>query len=193
VAFASPARGTPTTDSVRYWLPYRPGREGARRHADYVRRAAAAYPSPEWLVEEWSETSEAALRAAAAAVLAVWSGGQAMGRGARSRGRDPAGPIAPARLRTQGLVITLPDFLATLVVEAALHHLDLSVHLDRAPSTPAGALAVTRATLEGLLGGPLPAGWDDRTAALKGTGRMELDGDDRRMPASLLDRFPLLA
>jgi hypothetical protein len=98
-----------------------------------------------------------------------------------------------ARVQTQGLVIAVPDFLATLTVEAALHLLDLTVHLPHPPPVPPAALAIVRLTLGGLLGTPLPAGWDGETCALKGTGRMPLDGDDRTLLGPAGDRFPLLA
>jgi uncharacterized protein (TIGR03083 family) len=180
VAFASPTDDVPTTDFVEYWRPYRPGTEGAARHAEYVRRAAAAYPQASILAEEWAETSEAALRAAAAGALAD------INRGTQASRPDPP------RVLTQGLVIGVPDLLATLAVEAALHHLDLTLELGDAPPTPPGALAIVRQTLDGVLGVPLPAVWDDRTYALKGTGRLALDASDRSAIGPLQDRFPLL-
>ena len=61
------------------------------------------------------------------------------------------------------------------------------------PPVPPAALAIVRLTLGGLLGTPLPAGWDGETCALKGTGRMPLDGDDRTLLGPAGDRFPLLA
>jgi uncharacterized protein (TIGR03083 family) len=167
VAFASPTVEDPTTDCIAYWRPYRPGTEGAERHAEFVRRAAAAYPRPALIAEVWAETSEAALRAAVSS--------------------PPTG-----RVETQHLVIAVPDFLATLTVEAALHHLDLTVKLDHPPPVPPAALEIVRMTLDGLLGMALPMAWDSATYALKGTGRMELDGDDRDRLGPLRERFPLL-
>jgi len=58
------------------------------------------------------------------------------------------------------------------------------------PSGP--GLAVTRATLDGVLGQPVPAGWDDVTYALKATGRAELTDDDRASLGELATRLPLL-
>ncbi len=177
VAFASPTAQAATTDLVEYWRRYRPGREGAARHAEYVRRAAAAYPDHLHLVEEWEETSAAALRAAAAAIAS---------------GADESGGVN-ARVRTQGLVIAVPDLLATLTVEAALHLLDLTVHLPHPHPVPPTALDTVRLTLNGLLGTPLPRGWDPLTGALKGTGRAPLDAGDGAQLGPLADRFPLLA
>lgn len=191
VAFASPASEPPTTDSVEYWRLYKPGTEAAARHAEFVRCAASAYARPSVLVEQWAETSEAVLRAAASEGSRAWAQRQLLTRAARSRGREPS-PPEPARVHTQGLVIALPDFLATLVVEAALHHLDMTVTLETAPATPPAALAVVRTTLDGLLRAPLPAAWDARTCALKGTGRMPLDYGDRDVLGQLAGEFPLL-
>ena len=53
------------------------------------------------------------------------------------------------------------------------------------------ALAVVRETLDALLGGQAPAGWDDATYALKGTGRLALTGEERTALGALSGRFPL--
>ena len=98
---------------------------------------------------------------------------------ARARATRRAGTVPrcarSARVRTQGMVIELPDLLATLTVEAVLHLLDLTVNLDSPPPAPPAALEVVRLTLDGLLGAPPPVGWDAETYALKATGRMALD------------------
>ena len=73
---------------------------------------------------------------------------------------------------TQGRVLTVADFLSTLTVEAAVHHLDLVVRLDPGPA--AGTAGRGPAGAGGLLGRPLPASWDDVTAARRGTGREPL-------------------
>jgi hypothetical protein len=57
---------------------------------------------------------------------------------------------------------------------------------------PPAALEIVRMTLDGLLGMALPMAWDGATYALKGSGRMELDGNDRVRLGPLLERFPLL-
>ncbi|MGD1053067.1 MAG: maleylpyruvate isomerase N-terminal domain-containing protein [Candidatus Dormibacteria bacterium] len=167
VALASPANEEPTVDLVSYWRGYQPGSAEAARHAEFVRRAASAY-SHQVLVEQWAETSEAAVRAAAWALPAT------------------------VRVHTQGLIIAIPDLLATLAVEAALHHLDLTAHLDTAPSVPATALDIVRLTLDGLLGAALPVDWDGETYALKATGRMALSDGDREGLGLLVGRLPLL-
>ena len=170
--FASPADGPPDRDDVSYWTDYAPGGDPADHaqesaaHARYVRIAAAAYP-PGALAWEWSETSAAACRAGRAC-------------------EHPA-------VATQGHALTVTDFAATLAVEAAVHYLDLTVALPGAPAPEPASLALVRRVLAGLLGAPLPAAWDDVTAALKGTGRDRLTEADRQSLGTLAGKFPLFA
>lgn len=170
--FASPADGPPDRDDVSYWTDYAPdgdpadhARESAA-HARYVRIAAAAYP-PGALAWEWSETSAAACRAGRAC-------------------EHPA-------VATQGHALTVTDFAATLAVEAAVHYLDLTVALPGAPAPEPALLALVRRVLAGLLGAPLPAAWDDVSAALKGTGRDPLTEADRQSLGTSAGKFPLFA
>jgi mycothiol maleylpyruvate isomerase-like protein len=181
--FASPADRPPDRDDVSYWTGYAPGAddssgdrpsgggapayaEESAAHARYVRIAAAAYP-PGALAWEWSETAAAAVRA-----------GRACGHKA---------------VATQGHVLTVADFAATLAVEAAVHYLDLTVALPGAPAPEPVSLALVRRVLTGLLGAPLPASWDDVTAALRGTGRDPLSAADRQALGPSAGKFPLFA
>jgi uncharacterized protein (TIGR03083 family) len=82
---------------------------------------------------------------------------------------------------TQGHVLRTRDFVSTLVFEATVHHLDMT-----GLPPDAGALRVVRGVLDGLLGGT--AEWDDRTYALKGTGREPLTDEERAVHG---DRIPL--
>lgn len=169
--FASPADQPPDRDDVSYWAKYAPGDDmgyanESAAHARYVRIAAASYP-PGGLAWEWSETAAAAVRA-----------GRACGY--------------PA-VTTQGHVLTVTDFAATLAVEAAVHYLDLTVALPGAPAPEPASLALVRRVLDGLLGAPVPASWDDVTAALKGTGRDALTAADRQALGPSASRFPLFA
>ena len=93
-------------------------------------------------------------------------------------------------MRTQGRVLTVADLLSTLTVEAAVHHLDLVLRLDR-PGPAAGPLAEVRRVLEGLLGRAAAGGWDDATAARRGTGREPLTAEDRAELGAAADAFPL--
>ena len=168
--FASPSAEPPDADDVGYWRSYSPegeyapGSGEAAAHARHVRIVAAAYP-PGALAWEWRETAAAACRAARA--------------------------CPHEAVTTQGHVLTTADFIATLVVEAAVHYLDLTVGLPAAPPPDAASLALVRRVLDGLLGTPMPGGWDDRTYALKGTGREEVTADDRAVIGALADRLPL--
>jgi hypothetical protein len=94
---------------------------------------------------------------------------------------------------TQGHALTVTDFAATLAVEAAVHYLDLTVALPGAPAPEPASLALVRRVLAGLLGAPLPAAWDDLTAALKGTGRDPLTEADRQSLGTSAGKFPLFA
>lgn len=96
------------------------------------------------------------------------------------------------RVRTQGWVMPVDALLSTLTVEAAVHHLDLVAHVDR-PGPSAGPLAEVRRVLVGLAGGPLPTGWDDVTAARRGTGREPLTGADHAELGDRSGAFPLFA
>ncbi len=167
VTFVTPADQPPDTDAVSYWLDSDPaGGDGGAAHARFVRAAAAAYSSPRMLVAQWTETAAAAGRAARLAPL------------------DDV-------VTTQGHRLALPDVVSTLVVEAAVHHLDLTAHVP-GPSVPAAALAEVRRVLVGLLRGPVPSSWSDEELALKGTGRTPLSESDRVALGDLADRLPLL-
>lgn len=161
--------GSADTDFVSYWRAFTPSTDvhAARAHARFVRASAAAFSDPAVIGALWWETAAAAVRAADA---------------------TPAN----RRVSTQRHVLAVSDFLATLVVEAAVHYLDLTGHLPAAPASDPRPLALARRTLEGLLAVPLPAHWDDEAAVLKGTGRVELSADDRAQLGAAADRFPLL-
>jgi hypothetical protein len=94
---------------------------------------------------------------------------------------------------TQDHVLTVPDFLATLVTEAVIHHLDLIASLPDAPEPPPAAVTIALDTLEGLAAPDgLPPHWGEREALLKATGREELDAADRRALGGRAELFPLL-
>ena len=157
VAVHTPAGGPATTDAVAYWRGVPAGDDAGLRA---TRACATAFGSLAGLAGLYAETAAAAVRAL-----------------------DEADPQAV--LATQGHALTAADLATTLVVEAALHHLDLVRSLDRPGPGPA-ALAVVRHTVEALLGEPFPAGLDDEAVALVATGRAPA-------PASLASRLPVLA
>lgn len=170
--FVTPATTDPDCDDVTYWQPFAPGAgkpfapggAAAAAHARHVRIAASSYPASA-LFWEWRETSAAACRAAETCPY--------------------------DRVGAQGHVITTADFVATLVVEAAVHLLDLSVNLSAAPMPDPGGMRLVRRALDGLLGMAVPVNWDDATYALKGTGRLPLSEEERFALGSLAERFPL--
>ena len=165
VALNTPADGPADTDAVDYWRAWRPPEPGDEAEVWSTRIAAAVHGGLPGIAGRYAETSAAALVAAAR--------------------------VGPADLiGTQGRVLTVADFLSTLTVEAAVHHLDLVVRLDR-PGPAAGALAEVRRVLEGLLGRPLPTRWDDATAARRGTGRDPLTAEDRAELGASAAAFPL--
>ena len=167
-AFASPAEGPPDVDFVTYWEPWSNEDPGSVAHARFVRLSASAHQQSSTIARRWQESSAAALRAAKAA--------------------DTKGFVS-----TQGHVLAVPDFVATLVVEAAVHHLDLVVDLPGAPEPETLPLALVRATAEGLLGSPAPARWDDRTLALKATGRAPVTAEEQAALGELAARLPVFS
>jgi uncharacterized protein (TIGR03083 family) len=172
IAFASPATADPDRDFVTYWQDF-PARTDGDPGPDtsFVRGVAAAYRKPGVLVQHWREVSEAAVRAAAI--------------GLADKG---------ARVETQGHVLRAKDFVATLVLEATVHHLDLIVGLPDAPEPDPEGLQVVARTLDGLFGPEAwdVIGWDTTTYVLKATGRLPLDAEDLEMLGPLAARFPLL-
>lgn len=170
VALATPAAGPPDVDYVSYFRSF-PGSGDAGAavaHAQWTRRTAAAYSRPSGIVERWTETATAA--------------GYAVGNA------DPAGFI-----RTQNLVLAVPDLVATLVTEAVIHHLDLVVSLPDAPEPAPEAAAIALSTMEGLAGSDgLPAHWSEREALLKGAGREDLSAEDQDVLGERAALFPLL-
>ena len=172
VTFATPLTEPPDRDDVTYWAAFAPrsgeagarAKAGAAAHARFVRVAASAY-LPGSLARVWSETAAAACRAARA--------------------------CGAAAVGTQGHVLRPVDFAATLAVETAVHYLDLTVNLPSAPPPDPASLALVRRVLDGLLGSPLPASWDGVAAAVKGTGRVPLTGEDRALLGPAADRVPL--
>ena len=172
IAFASPTRVEPDRDFVTYWRDF-PARADRDTEADtsFVRGVAASYRKPGILVQHWREVSEAAVRAAAFGLAA--------------KGR---------RVETQGHVLRATDFVATLVLEATVHHLDLTVGLPGAPEPDPEGLQVTARTLDGLFGPEAwdVIGWDTTTYVLKATGRLPLDEDDLELLGPYADRLPLL-
>jgi uncharacterized protein (TIGR03083 family) len=166
VAFHTPAAGPPDRDAVGYWTAWRPDAAGAAHGRRWNRVAASMFLDFGQLRELYLETAAAAVRAAAAT--------------------DPGLPVA-----TQGHVLTAGDLMLTLAVEATVHHLDLTASLPAAPGPSPAGLRVVRATLDGLLGRPVPLDWSDEHYARAATGRAPLTAAERRALGPDADRLPL--
>jgi uncharacterized protein (TIGR03083 family) len=179
VAFASPSTAEPDRDFVSYWKDFPPrAAEDPESATSFVQTVASAYRKPsQSLVAHWREVSEAAVRAAAFALVE-------QGRRAE-QGR---------RVETQGHVLRVPDLVATLVFEATVHHLDLILELPDAPEPDPEGLQVTARTLDGLFGPEAwdVIAWDTTTYVLKATGRVPLTDQDLDMLGPYADRLPLI-
>jgi hypothetical protein len=165
IVFTTAPEEPPDTTEISYWSQWQPGQAGADDHARYAARSAAAYGRAASLAAQWTATSRAAVRAA--------------------RNHGPGAPVA-----TQGHVLEAADFVHTLVVEAVVHHLDLTLEVA-SPGLSDEAYAVVTEVLVGLLGADLPPEWPLEEAVLRGTGRMALSRRDRAALGSAADRFPL--
>jgi hypothetical protein len=169
LGLVDPTDAAPTADAASYWSSPVPATDPGAEATDQVRfvqRLAAAYRRPSGVVAHLRMTADGVRRAALA---------------------------SPARaVRFQGHVLLLGDFLATWVVELAVHQLDLAREVELpAPSPP--ALALTRRTIEALAGDALPPHWSDELAVLIGSGRIELDDRRRREAGDVAARLPSLA
>jgi Mycothiol maleylpyruvate isomerase N-terminal domain len=164
VALARPSRAECDTDEISYWRAWQPGTEGALAGLRGVRISASAWSTIRGPADLFVDTATAVLAAAE-----------------RS---DPTDSVS-----TQGHTLTVDALLRTLAVEAAVHHLDLRPALSTTPAAP--VLEEVRRVLDGLLGEPAPADWDDVHYVRLGTGRQTLSATERREIGSIADRFPL--
>jgi Mycothiol maleylpyruvate isomerase N-terminal domain len=174
IALASPHPGLSDRDFVTYWR----GLAGDRDPIPgtwSIKRSAAAFRDGLGSIALWQETSPAAVRAAGAA--------------------DPNGHVT-----TQGHVLAVPDFLMTLATEAAIHHLDMTLHLPTARQPHPDALAAAVDSLDGLarttdsgagaVGDTMrPTTWTAEQYVLKATGREALSAGE----ATQARGYPLLS
>jgi hypothetical protein len=168
VTFNSPVKEPPDRDFITYWRGFRAADESSLAHARFVRVSAAAHSDPKKLCLRWQETARAAMYCAATV--------------------DQVDHVT-----TQGHVLKAADFMATLTVEAFVHHLDLLANVDDGARPVSSAHSITKRTLEGLLGQPAPLEWDDLTFILKGTGRQALTNRDEQALGRTRKKFPLFS
>ncbi|GCB43411.1 hypothetical protein SNL152K_696 [Streptomyces sp. NL15-2K] len=166
VALHTPASEPPDRDAVTYWQDWAPNPVGAAGGRRWTRVSAGMFLDFRQLRELYLETAAATVTAAEAA-------------------------RPDRRVSTQGHVLTAGDLMLTLAVEASIHHLDLVRELPGAPGPAPGALAAVRATLDGLLGRPVPLDWSDEHYARAATGRAPLTDAERLALGADADRFPL--
>jgi hypothetical protein len=168
VAFATRSTEEPDRDFVSYWRDFPAGESG---DVSFFSTVASAYRPPAKLVEHWAEVSGAAARAAVGALA--------------EKGH---------KVETQGHVLRAADLVATLVLEATVHHLDLTLELPDAPEPDPEGLQVTARTLDGLFGPEAwdVIQWDTTTYVLKATGRLPLTEDDLELLGDFAPRLPLL-
>jgi uncharacterized protein (TIGR03083 family) len=157
------------TDAVSYWRSYDPVVEGpliSQRSSEVADRFATGADLATSFSRHWPECIAAA------------------------RAMKPGDVI-----RTRLTWMRIDEFVGTRVVEATVHGLDLAEAVEMRPwPTPAG-MAITRAILVALLGGPPPeslAG-DDIAFIETGTGRRPLEARARKELGSAADLFPLLS
>lgn len=132
---------TANVDAASYWATHPDDRDADPvPHILWLRRVASAYATPAAAVAHLNDVATDALRAV---------------------GSMREGVIEFQRKRMRS-----GDFLATWVVELAVHQLDLGADGD----SPSG-LAWTRMTVEALADCDLPSDLDDRAAVLAGLGR----------------------
>jgi uncharacterized protein (TIGR03083 family) len=91
--------------------------------------------------------------------------------------------------------LLLREFVATRVLEAAVHTADIGHATLRGERIHPDAAEIVREILDGLLGAELPQGlgWDARTYILTGTGRRPLESGERFVLGPLSAKFPLLS
>ncbi|MFG1924120.1 maleylpyruvate isomerase N-terminal domain-containing protein [Cryptosporangium sp. NPDC048952] len=142
--FAYRVPGPADTDFLTYWSGYpEPDPDAAVGQIRFARLLASAYGRPTGLLKHLRPTLDALRRFVA---------------------DTDDGCVA-----FQGHVLPIGDFVATWVVEIAIHHLDVLVEL---PGAQPDVSMVVR-TLDGLRGDVIrPPDWDDVTYVLAGSGRL---------------------
>jgi hypothetical protein len=139
---AVPSDAAADHDAASYWVSHPDDRDDDQvPHILWLRWVAGAHARPSSAVR--------LLERAAAGVRAA------------------VGDLSEGTVAFQDKRMTTGDFLATWVVELAIHQLDLDLGGD------VPGLDWSRATLEAIAGCPLPEALDDRAAVLSGLGRSD--------------------
>jgi hypothetical protein len=165
ITLATPTDDEPTRDAATYWEITHTLPSGQDPLDALTVRLAAAYEQPHLLKHHLDDVGSAAARAAQL--------------------------VAPdLRVRTQGEVLTAADYLDAYVLEATLHHLDLTAHVRGVDGPPALALTASRKQFEGIADTPFPVSMSDAAVLTVGTGRRPATAAERAALGSLGDRLP---
>jgi uncharacterized protein (TIGR03083 family) len=90
--------------------------------------------------------------------------------------------------------MTFGEFVASRNLEFGVHTMDIASAVGKPERLPPRTEVIITGILDELLGFPLPASlpWDATTYILTGTGRRQLDANERARLGALATRFPLL-
>lgn len=168
LGLVTPTDADPDVDAATYWrqeVPRTDPDADSLAGARFVRLLGAAYRRPVGAV--------AHLRITAAGVATA------------------VRRLRPGAVRFQGHVLSTGDFLATWVLELAVHQLDLGRELD-VPEPTAAAMGITTETLRCLAGESFPPAWSAKTTVLVGAGRVALTRDEADAAPGLAARLPVL-
>lgn len=170
VVFATPTQAPADVDFVSYWRTFDPA-DTAQHEANErsTRLAASAYRTGAGLAPSGGRRPR---------LRCGWLRPRSLARG------------SPPRATSWGV----DDFIVTLVAEVTIHGLDMAPGLGRVGWASEEGLALTHATVVGLLGREVPAelGWDKVRLVLKLTGRAPLTDGERAMLGTVQDRLPVL-
>lgn len=165
ITLATPARTGATHDSITYWKVSDTSPSGDDPLDALVVRLAAAYQDPDLLKFHLGDVGAAADRA--------------------SRIASPRSLVA-----TQGMVLTVEDFLSAYVLEWTIHHLDLIAHIPHSPMPPAAGLSRSRQMLERITGHDLRTTLSDPEVLRIVTGRQAPTAPQASALGGLADRLP---
>jgi hypothetical protein len=167
ITLATPSSEEPTRDAATYWEVSQTPPTGKDPLDALVVRLAAAYEQPHLLKHHLDDVGSAAERAARHAAPAL-------------------------RVSTRGEVLTAADYLGAYVLEATLHHLDLTAHVRNVSGPPATTLAASRQLFERIADVSFPAAMSDVAVLAVGTGRRTATVCERATLGSLGDRLPYI-
>ncbi|GAS89500.1 maleylpyruvate isomerase N-terminal domain-containing protein [Mycolicibacterium brisbanense] len=165
ITLATPTDDEPTHNAATYWEITHTLPSGQDPLDALTVRLAAAYEDPDLLKHHLDDVGSAAGRAA---------------------------QLVPPDLRisTQGEVLTAADYLDAYVLEATLHHLDLTAHIGGVDGPPASTLAESRKQFERIVDATFPVSMSDTAVLTVGTGRRPATAVEIAELGPVGDRLP---